>query len=263
MFDRRMRFLMLVFVICAAVCAEGLVFGQEQQSQADFKAFSKAEILFSKGKLSKAFRAYDKLVSEYPLSKLYNAAIDRQFAIGMAYLGGAKKTVLLFFRIKGYAEGIKIMEKLSDRLGDSPLALRASLAVVDNYEKRNKFDDAYHKWSEIQSRWPTGQTGRDALLGMAKAKYACYAGPKYDASSLISAKSYYENFKLRYPETAAKIGVDETLRQINEQVAAKELLTADYYARSGYKLSANLYYQMVAGDWPGTAAAKKARTKIK
>jgi outer membrane protein assembly factor BamD (BamD/ComL family) len=80
---------------------------------------------------------------------------------------------------------------------------------------------------------------------------------------LISAKSYYENFKLRYPETAAKIGVDETLKAINEQVADKELLIADYYAKSGYKLSANLYYQMVVDDWPGTVAAKKARTKIK
>jgi outer membrane protein assembly factor BamD (BamD/ComL family) len=225
-------------------------------------AFSKAEILLSQGKLSKAFRAYDAFVSNYPQSKLYDTAIDRQFSIGRDYLAGEKKTVLLLFKVKGYAEGVRIMDKLSDRLGNSQLALEASLAVAENYEKRGEFDDAYHQWSQIQSRWPTGDAGRDALLGMARCKLANYRGPRYDASTLVSAKSYYGNFKLRYPNAAEKIGVDKILGGINEQLAQKALVTADYYARTGNKQSAYLCYQLVLDDWPGTEAAERAVQKL-
>jgi outer membrane protein assembly factor BamD (BamD/ComL family) len=228
----------------------------------ELQAFCRAEILLAQGKLSKAFRAYDAFVSNYPLSKLYDTAIDRQFSIGREYLAGRKKTVLFFFEVKGYAEGVRIMDKLSDRLGNTQPALEAALAVADNYEKRGKFDDAYHQWSQIQSRWPTGNAGRDALLGMARCKLADYRGPLYDASGLVSAKSYYKNFKLRYPNTAEQIGVDKILARISEQMAQKALVTADYYARTGNKQSAYLSYQLVIDDWPGTPAAEKAAQKL-
>jgi len=131
--------------------------------------------------------------------------------------------------------------------------------VVQSYERREKFTGAYHKWSEISSRWPTGQSGKNALLGMARCRHAAYKGPKYDASDLISAKSYYENFKLRYPEDAEEIDVDKILKQIDGQLAYKEFNAGQYYQGTGSKQSANLYYQMVVDNWPGSTAAEMAK----
>jgi outer membrane protein assembly factor BamD (BamD/ComL family) len=225
----------------------------------DLDAFIGAEMLYSKGKFTKAVRAYDKFLEEFPQSELYEAALDRQFAIATAFLTGQKKRVLGVFKISGYAEGAKIMERVSDRAGDAPIAKRAAVAVVQSYERREKFTEAYHKWSEISSRWPTGQSGKNALLGMARCRHAAYKGPKYDASGLISAKSYYENFKLRYPEDAEEIDVDKILKQIDGQLAYKKFNTGQYYQETGSKQSANLYYQMVVDDWPGSTAAEMAK----
>jgi outer membrane protein assembly factor BamD (BamD/ComL family) len=154
------------------------------------------------------------------------------------------------------------MEKISDRAGTADIAKRALLAVAQSYEKRREYNEAYLKWSEISTRWPTGQTGRDALLAMARNKYAAYRGPAYDGSSLISAKSYYENFKLRYPEEAQQMKVDEILSRISEQLAEKHLMIAKYYDKGGNTGPANMYYQMVVDGWPQSQAAQKARQKL-
>jgi len=225
----------------------------------DLDAFIKAELLFSKGKFVKAMRSYNKFLDEYPESKFREAVLDREFAIGTAFLAGRKKTVLGLFRIRGYAEGEKIMERIVDRAGGAPIAEKAALAVAKSYEKRKRFNDAYAKWSEISSQWPTGQIGKDALLAMARCKHAAYRGPKYDGSSLVSAKSYYENFKLRYPKEAEEIDVDGKLKQINEQLAYKQFGIGQYYQQTGSKQAANFYYQMVTDNWPETVAGKMVK----
>jgi len=235
----------------------------------DFDLFIEAEIYYCKVKFTKAVRNYDKLLTEYPKSGFREAALDRQFAIATAYLGGKKKTLLGFIKIKGYAEGIKIMEKITDRVGlDTQMGIEASVAIAENYEERNKFNEAYLKWWEISLEWEMGPVGRDALLGMARNKHAVYNKPPehkrtfYDASSLNSAKSYYGRFKLIYPEDARKIGVDEILSEIDEQIAYKQLSIGRYYQKTGNKQSANLYYDMVANDWPGTKAAEEAKEML-
>jgi len=228
----------------------------------DLDAFIKGELLFCKGKFTRAVKAYDKFLKEYPESELYEAALDREFAIATAFLAGQRIPVLGIFKMKGYSSGVKVMEKISDRVGDAPIAKKAAVAVAESYEKRTKFNEAYHKWSEISSRWPTGTMGRDALLSMARCKHAAYRGPKYDASNLISAKSYYENFRLRHPEDAAKIDVDGRLKQINEQLAYKQFSIGRYYQKTGNEQSANLYYQLVLDNWPESTAAKMAKEEI-
>ena len=232
----------------------------------DFDIFMKAEIYYCSVKFTKAVRNYNKLLTEYPKSKFTDAALDREFSIATEYLAGRKKVVLGFIRIRGYAEGIRIMEKIAERVGlDTQMGIDASFAVAENYEQRKKFNEAFLKWWEISLEWDSGLVGRDALLGMARNKHAVYNKPPehkrsfYDASSLSSAKSYYGRFKLLYPKDAKEIGVDEILSEIDEQLAYKQLSIGRYYQRTGNIQSANLYYDMVVNDWPDSKAAQQAK----
>lgn len=235
----------------------------------DLDIFIKAELLFCKGKFTKAVRSYDKLLTEYPKSGLFEAALDRQFAIATAYLGGRKKIVLGIINMKGYAEGIRIMEKIADRVGlDTQMGIEASLAVAQNYEEREKFNEAYLKWWEISLQWETGPVGKDALLGMARCKHAVYnknpehRRPLYDASGLSTAKSCYERLRLLYPEDAEEMGVDEILKEIDDQLAYKQLSIGRYYQAVGNRRSANLYYDMVVSDWPDSRVAEMAKEML-
>jgi tetratricopeptide (TPR) repeat protein len=170
------------------------------------------------GQFTKALRIYEKLLTEQPHSDFRDQIIDRQYAIATAYLGGEKKQVFRIIKFKGYAEGVRIMEKITDRAGlDTEMGLNASIAVAEHYEKRKDFNSAYLKWWEISSQYQTGKTGREALLNMARCKHAAYnkhpehRRPFYDASNLNIAKSCYEKFKLLYPNDPEGKNIDEKL----------------------------------------------------
>ncbi len=235
---------------------------------ADLDAFIKSEMLLCNGKFAKAAKKYDKLLTEYPKSELYEVVLERQFGIAEAFLAGRKKTVLGSIKISGYAEGVRIMEKITDRAGmgePDGIGIKAALAVAESYEKRRKFHSAYLKWAQIASEWETGQIGKDALLGMARCEHSVYNKREehkrhyYDASSLISAKSYYEKFRLLYREDAEELGVDAILKEIDEQLAYKQFSIGRYYQRTGKMQAANLYYNMVIQDSPDSKAAEMAK----
>jgi len=235
----------------------------------DLDVFIDAEIYYCRGKLAKAVRNYDKLLNEFARSDFRQAALEREFAIATGFLAGQKKTVLGIFKMRRYGEGITIMEKITDRLGfDKSMGMDAALAVAKNYEERKKFDEAYLKWWEISLNRDKGTIGRDALLGMARCKHAVYnrhpenKRPNYDASCLSTAKSCYERFRLLYPQDASKIKVDEILKEISEQLAEKQLSIGRYYQRVENIQAANLYFDMVARDWPGSEAAQTAKEML-
>ncbi len=232
----------------------------------DLDAFIEAELLFCEAKFTKAVSAYDKLLNEFPDSQFTEAALGRQFEIATAFLTGQKKRVLGIFKLSRYHEGVKLMEKISTRAGiDAQIGLKAALSLTKSYEKRQKFNEAYLKWWEISQQWETDHVGKDAIMAMARCKRADYnkrssnKRPLYDNSNLITAKTYYKKLKLLYPEEAQKIGVDEILKDIDEQSAYKQLNIAQYYQKTGNIQAANLYYDMVINDWPQTSAAEMAK----
>jgi len=223
----------------------------------DFDAFIDAEMLLAGGKLKKALKKYDEFLAKYPDSEFFEPVLERQYSIAAAYLGGQKRSVLKVFKVRDYSAGVRIMEKIADKAGDAPIAKRAMVAIAKSYERRGKFTEAYATWSDIRSRWPMGDISRQALLGMAESMHAAYRGPKYEAGSLESAKSYYTMYKKIYPDDAEKIGVDARLKQIKEQQAYKDFIIGQYYDRTASRQAANLYYNMVLKDWPDSTAAKR------
>lgn len=228
----------------------------------DLVVFTEAELLYAKGKWNKAIKKYDELLDSFPDSWLYTSALERQFSVATAFLAGEKRRVLKYIKLSAYEEGEKIMQKIADRTGDAPIAKRALRTVAESYEKKGQFLDAYEAWAEIATKWPTGQMGKESLLKMAQDLHSAYKSPKYDASSLLSAKSYYNDFKIRYPQLESEHGIDDKIKMIEEQLAYKQFTTGQYYDRADSPQAANIYYQYVIDKWPDSAAAKMAKAQI-
>lgn len=253
----------------AQVALEQLKADFPEATGADLDAFMEAEMLYAARKWSKAVKKYDEFIEAWPQSRLYESALEREYAIATAFLGGEKRKVLKVLKLSSYERGVKIMRRIADRAGDAPIAKRALIAVASSCEKRGKFfvtdpdqTDAYETWTDISSRWPTGELGREALLGMAHSLHSAYRGHKYDSATIESARRYYEDFKSRYPALADEHDTDSKILMIDEQLAYKQFAIGLYYERAENKQAANLYYQLVADDWPGTAAAEAAIAKL-
>jgi tetratricopeptide (TPR) repeat protein len=237
--------------------------------------FIEAEMMRCKGKFAKAAKHYTKLMDQFhPESRFYGPALDRQFRIATAFLAGEKKPILGIFKIKGYAEGIRIMDGINYRLGfGDPIGIKAAVEVATSYQERKKYDEAYYRWDEIREQCSSDKLRKNALLAMAQCRLAVYRGYEYDSSALIgrplnpesyynSAKSCYQKFKQQYPDDANDLGIGQSLKQIDEKMALKQLKTGQYYQRTGNNLSANLYYRMVVGRWPQTEAAMMAEDML-
>ena len=228
----------------------------------DFDAFVKAELLYGRRKYVAASNAYDKLAEQFPESAFYQSALERQQQIATAFLTGQKRRVLKVFSISAYDEGSEIVNKIADRAGDAPIAQNALKTLATSKEKRGVYHEAYLTWAAVSDRWPTGQVGKDALMGMARSLEMDYRGPKFDSKMLESSKSYYDEYRKKYPDDAVELNVPQTLNQIDEKLAQKELAVADYYARTNSAVAANLYYQRIVDDWPNSSAGKTAEQKL-
>ena len=246
-----------------------------RQDSNDLALFIKAEMLRCKGKFTKAARAYSRLMDEFPPeSRFYGLALDRQFSVATAFLAGRKRPVLGVFKIKGYAEGVRIMDGINYRLGfGDPIGIKAAVEVAKSYRERKKYDEAFYRWDEIREQRSSDKLRKDALLAMAQCRLAVYKGHEYDTSALIgrplnpesyydSAKSCYEKFRQQYPNDVNDFGIGQSLKEIDEELALKQLKIGQYYQKTGNNLSANLYFQMVVNRWPQTDAAKMANEML-
>lgn len=228
----------------------------------DLDAFIAAEKVYAKGNLGKAGKLYKVFLEKWPDSIFQPAVMERYFSIGAAFLQGQKRVFLGVLRLPAFDDGVTIMRVIADKAGNSPMALRALQVTAENLERRQKFIDAYHTWAEISVRWPTGAEGRDALLRMGRALHASYGGAEYDVTVLEGAKSYFEDFSLRYPQLAEELNLASTVEMITEQTAYKQYETGFYYERLGNMNAAQQHYLKVIAQWPDSSAARMAASRL-
>jgi outer membrane protein assembly factor BamD (BamD/ComL family) len=228
----------------------------------DFDAYVKAELLYSKRKYAEAAKAYDEFLETYPKSPFFQSALERQQQISTAFLNGQKRTVLKVFKVSAYEEGTEIANRIADRAGDAPAAKRALQNLAKSDEKRGAYEEAYKAWSSMASRWPTGEIGQESLMGRARSLELAYKGPKFDGKVLESSRSYYSEYIDRYPESAQDLKLMEKTKDIDERLAQKQLLIADYYARTGSYTAADMYYQHITESWPTSTAATASEQKL-
>ncbi len=229
----------------------------------DFDTFIEAEVLFADGKWFKAVRKYNEMLDGWPESALSATALERLYSLGIAFLNGHKRKILGVVKLSAFDDGEVVMNDIADRAGDAPIAKRALVSLARGYERKGEFIDAFIVWEDISSRWSNSELGTTAVLEMAQDQHSSYNGPDYDYKGLVSAKSYYINYKLLGNRDEIAAGeVDEKLRTINEQLAYKQYSIGEYYDRTGSSEGARLYYEEVIEYWPDTAAAEMAQARI-
>lgn len=228
----------------------------------EIEAYLEAEKLYADGKWYKAATAYKKFVDAWPVSILQPAGMERLYSIATAYLQGQKRRFIKILKLPAFDTGVELMRDVADRAGNSPLGLRALTTLAESQESKKKFLDAYYTWQEIADRWPTGQTRQTAILRMAQALHASYDGSQYDASVLTSARTYFEDYRIQYPEDAVRLKVPEVLEQIAEQLAFKEYEKGFYYERTGNPTAARQYYLKVLSKWPDSKAAQMSQARL-
>lgn len=227
-----------------------------------FDAFIEGEIFYARRKWTKAVRKYDFFLDNWPESAFRPAALNRQFEIAKAFLEGEKRRVLKVLKLSAYEDADKIMHGIENREGDTPRSQRALVTLAEGYQKLEKYLNAADTWLEVKDLWPAGKIGENALYQMANSQNSAYKGSKYDSTTLVTARSYYNDYGRQYSQSAIEKNVDTKISTIDEKLAEKQYAIGFHYENAENIHGAKLYYDHTIEKWPTSKAAESAKTRL-
>jgi outer membrane protein assembly factor BamD len=225
--------------------------------------FRIAELIESSGDLSKAFDAYQLLLTRYPDTPDFEKAVTRQVMIANEYLAG-KKLQFLGMAIVPATERAEQM--FTSILKNAPFSRNAPVAQFNlglTYEKQGKVKEASDAYQTVLDKYPTSSIADDAVYQIGYTYMQIGAsGRSQDLSALVQAKNTFEDFLLQYPNSEKAAQARDNLKAIGGRESGDLMAVAKFYDRYRNYRAAAIYYNDVIRRQPGTPDAKFAQERI-
>lgn len=229
-------------------------------SQAQYRI---AELLETTGDYSKAFDAYQTLISRYPDTPEFEKSVTKQVLIANAFLAGRK---LKFFGMEIVPSTDRAEQMFASIIKNAPFSKNAPIAQFNlglTYERQGKLKDASAAYQTVLDKYPTSSIADDALyqIGYLYMQVG-RSGKSQDLSALVMAKNTFEDFLLQYPTSEKAAQARDNLVSIGGKESGDLLAIAQFYDRYRNYRSAAIYYNDVIRRQPGTKDAEIARNRI-
>lgn len=234
---------------------------QPQAAYPDAALWLAANALIADGRRIKAFYYLDQLMDEHSESPLYYNAALKQYEIAESYLQN-RSDRWFFIPLRRYDEAVEMLFRVQQRLPGSPLAEQALKRSGDFYFARRDYDFAEDAYGVFIDRFPRSSIIPAVRLKQAYANVLQYDGPRYDSTALLDAGTQLRQFAAEHPEMAQQQNVPRLLAWIDEQLARKLMIEADYYRRTGEPEATRLLLSQVAAQYPDTSQARQARGRL-
>ena len=229
-------------------------------SQAQYRI---AELLETTGDYSKAFDAYQTLISRYPDTPEFEKSVTKQVLIANAFLAGRK---LKFFGMEIVPSTDRAEQMFASIIKNAPFSKNAPIAQFNlglTYERQGKLKEASSAYQTVLDKYPTCSIADDALyqIGYLYMQVG-QSGKSQDLSALVMAKNTFEDFLLQYPTSEKAAQARDNLVSIGGKESGDLLAIAQFYDRYKNYRAAAIYYNDVIRRQPGTKDAEIARNRI-
>jgi outer membrane protein assembly factor BamD len=225
--------------------------------------FRIAEIIEAQGNASKAFDAYQKLVTQYPDTPDFERAVSRQVSIANEYLGGKKLTFLWMPIVPGTDRAESMFASIIQNAPYSKNAPIAQFNLGVTYERQGKLKEAADAYQLVLDRYPNSSIADDALyqIGYIYMRVG-QTGRSADLSAVITAKNTFEDFLLQYPSSEKSAQARDNISALGSSEGGDLLEIARFYDRYRNYRAAAIYYNDVIRRSPDSANAGIARDRI-
>ncbi len=210
----------------------------------------------------KAFYFCDQLLDTYPASPYFAQALELQFAIGDSLLSGRKLSFAGLGILDGSDDAIEMMFRIQQRSAGSPMAERALRRTADYYFSQGDFDLAADAYGAHAKTYPRNPNLPEILVRQAFSNYAQFTGVKFDPTPLINARAQMSDLIQRYPEVAQRENIASFVDSIDQTLARKLLVTADFYNRTNKPDAAKSTLQVLVNGYPQTDEAQRAKKML-
>lgn len=232
-----------------------------QNPLADQNLFLRGEIKMAMEKWLEAAKEFQKLVSGYPNSKLYEQAIQKQFEIGdKLYERGLKKRskFISFFRGKPLKHAIEVYGMVVSNQPFMPRSAEAQYKIGLCHHARKEYIEAGYEYRRVIENYPQSDWVDDARFELARCYYESSLPSEYDQSRAELAIEAIDEFLRNFPEDSRVEELKEWRQKMRDNIAEQKLIIARYYEKQRKFDSARIYYQLIANQYTDTPSAEQA-----
>lgn len=206
----------------------------------------------------KSLYDYERVIREHPGSEQFQTAMQREFEVAKLFMSGVKRRLWGMRILPASDEAEELLVRVQERGPGSELGEMASITLADYYFDKPQMDSAADTYDLFLINYPRSERREWAMIRLIQANLARFKGPRFDATGLIDAGQRLKSYRVQYPASAERLGVDALLIRIDESLAMRDMVAADWHMRRKQPLSAIYLYQRVVQDYPQTAAALDA-----
>jgi len=218
----------------------------------------RADANVARGHFFKSLYDYERLIREYPASEQFFTALEREFEIAKIFMSGTKRRLWGMRILPATDEAEEILVRIQERSPGSELGELASITLADYYFDKPQMDWAADAYDLFLVNYPKSERREWAMIRLIQANLARFKGPRFDATGLIDAAQRLKSFRAEFPASAERFGVDALLIRIDESLAMRDLIAAEWHVKRKQPISAIHLYRRVIQDYPQTAAAQDA-----
>ncbi len=228
----------------------------------DLGLYLHAQALNGNGDPIKAFYYCDQLLDTYPASAYYSQGLELQYNMADSLLSGRKLSLAGLKILDGSDDGIEMMFRIQQRSPGSPLSERALRRTADFYFSNGDFDLAADAYGAHAKAYPRNPNLPEILLRQAFSNYAQFTGVKFDPTPLVNARQQMTDLIAQYPEIAQRENIPSFVDSIDQTLARKLWVTADFYKRTNKPDAARSTLRVLVREYPQSDEAQQARQML-
>jgi outer membrane protein assembly factor BamD (BamD/ComL family) len=185
---------------------------------------------------------------------------QRLYTIGQVMLFGEEYDG--FFSDRG--RGVDALETLAAHFRASERADDALKLVGDYFasEDQAEWGEAALSYLRVADEYPQSEWAERCLWLAGHCRKRLAQGPAYDRNDLLRARELLQRSLDTHPRGVAVVQARADLAEVHEQLAASELVVADFYAARGVAEGERVRLANAALAYPDTAAGRLARERL-
>ena len=215
-----------------------------------------AESYFRQRWYPSARKAFRKYVTNFPISDHLDVAESRLFELAHIYLAGKIRS--WFGLVKHRDTGVATLEFLLESFPRGSKAADAQRILANYYYDRQNYPTAIDEYQQLLTRFPNSEWRSHARFRSGLSFVKQVRGAEYDATLIERAREHFKIYAETYPEGPLIREARDWVVRLDETLARKGLLTAQFYKREKRSDAAALYYKEIVRKYPQTRSGAAA-----
>lgn len=224
--------------------------------------FKSGFMLEKMGEFWAAYKQYKKLVQNYPSSKFFDLALERQHKIGNLHLAGEPQKI---WKLPMFPSMEKTVEIYNDVINSAPYgkwAAPSQFKIGQARENQKNWSEAIAAYQGLIDKYPGSDLADDAQYQIGYAWYKASSSAEYDQSAAEKSVIAFSDFITRYPTSEKIEQAKEYMTELNSRRVEGSYNIARFYESQGNWKAAFIYYNEIVKVSPDSKRGKEAKAKL-